>query len=56
MRRPAFAVLVLSTLVLCGCQGLAIHDTESLLFPGLRRSEIVGFVAGFGTTLPPCPT
>ena len=34
---------------------MAIHDTESLFFPGFRRSEIVGFVAGLGTTFAALP-
>jgi MtN3 and saliva related transmembrane protein len=51
----ACAVLLLSVIVLCGCEGLAIRDTSSLLVPHLRRSEIVGFVAGFGTTFAALP-
>ena len=35
---------------LCGCDQLVIQDTSSLLVPHLQRSEIVGIVAGFGTT------
>jgi uncharacterized protein with PQ loop repeat len=42
-------------IVLCGCQGLVPHDTQSLLDPNLKRSEIVGFVAGFGTTFAALP-
>jgi uncharacterized protein with PQ loop repeat len=38
-----------------GCDELAIHDTESLLFPSFRRSEVVGFVAGLGTTFAALP-
>jgi len=31
------------------------HDTASLLIPRFQRSEIVGFVAGFGTTFAALP-
>jgi MtN3 and saliva related transmembrane protein len=48
-------VLLLSVLPLCGCEGLVIRDTSSLLVPGFRRSEIVGLVAGFGTTFAAVP-
>ena len=48
-------VLVPAVIVLQGCQSLGIHDTASLLAPTLNRSEIVGFVAGFGTTFAALP-
>jgi len=48
-------VIVLSVIALQGCQGLGIHDTTSLLAPKLHRSEIVGFVAGLGTTFAGLP-
>jgi len=44
----------LAALLLAGCAGLTI-DTQSLLAPHLHRSEIVGFVAGFGTTFAAIP-
>jgi hypothetical protein len=44
-------VLVLSVITLSGCADLAVRDTSSLLVPRFQRSEILGFVAGFGTTL-----
>ena len=34
---------------------LGIQDTTSLLSPTLQRSEVVGFVAGFGTTFAALP-
>ena len=40
---------------LCGCDQLVIQDTSSLLVPHLQRSEIVGIVAGFGTTFAAMP-
>jgi MtN3 and saliva related transmembrane protein len=49
------AFLLPGLIVLQGCEGLGIHDTESLFFPGLQRSEIVGLVAGFGTTFAALP-
>jgi MtN3 and saliva related transmembrane protein len=44
-----------SVILLAGCGELAIHDTDSLLFPSFRRSEIIGFVAGLGTTFAALP-
>ena len=46
---------VCSVMLLVGCGELAIQDTESLLFPAFRRSEVVGFVAGLGTTFAALP-
>jgi MtN3 and saliva related transmembrane protein len=48
-------VIVLSAMVLSGCESLAIPDTSSLFFPGLQKSEVFGFVAGFGTTFAAVP-
>ena len=42
-------------IILAGCEELAIQDTKSLLFPGFQRSEVVGFVAGLGTTFAALP-
>lgn len=42
-------------MILAGCGELGIHDTESLLLPRFRRSEVVGFVAGLGTTFAALP-
>ena len=41
--------------VLCGCQDLAVHDRPSLLDPHMERSEVLGLVAGFGTTFAAMP-
>lgn len=49
------AVLFLSLIILDGCQDLIPRDTSSLLIPSLQRSEIFGFVAGFGTTFAALP-
>jgi MtN3 and saliva related transmembrane protein len=49
------AVFFLSLISLYGCQDLVPHDTQSLLVPRFRRSEILGFLAGFGTTFAAVP-
>jgi uncharacterized protein with PQ loop repeat len=48
-------VLVLSAVMLAGCEELVVHDTASLLAPRFQRSEIVGLVAGAGTTFAALP-
>src|SRR3974390_1578973 len=48
------AVLLLSG-TLYGCRDLVPRDTTSLLIPKFTRSEILGFVAGFGTTFAALP-
>jgi MtN3 and saliva related transmembrane protein len=53
--RLTHGVVLLSTVILCGCDNLQIHDTSSLLLPHLQRSEVVGIVAGFGTTFAAMP-
>ena len=55
MRRTTAALVLLPfALLVAGCAGLTI-DKQSLLAPTLRRSEIVGFVAGFGMTFAAVP-
>ena len=49
----AFGLLVPSAIALYGCEGIAVVDTTSLLVPTFQRSEILGFVAGVGTTFAP---
>jgi uncharacterized protein with PQ loop repeat len=48
-------VVLLGLITLCGCEGLEVQDTSSLLIPSFQRSEIVGVVAGFGTTFAAVP-
>ena len=48
-------LVLLGVIVLCGREGLAVHDTASLLVPRFQRSEVVGVVAGFGTTVAAVP-
>ena len=54
LNRIGFAVLVVGLTVLTGCQHLAV-DTEKLLKPSAELSEIVGIIAGFGTTFAAFP-
>src|SRR5215472_13258729 len=51
----SLALLLLSLITLCGCQDLVPRDTASLFIPRFHRSEIFGFVAGFGTTFAAMP-
>jgi len=44
-----------SVMILAGCAELSLPDETSLLFPGFQRSEVVGFVAGLGTTFAALP-
>ena len=53
--RLALALVLPALIALCGCQGLVPQDTSSLLAPRFQRSEILGFVAGFGTTFAALP-
>lgn len=53
--RIAIGVLLPGVLLLQGCDSLGIHDTQSLFAPSLHRSEVVGLVAGFGTTFAALP-
>lgn len=54
-RLHGLKILLALSIMLGGCQGLVPHDTRSLLIPEFRRSEILGFVAGFGTTFAGLP-
>ena len=44
-----------SLAILAGCGEFALQDRESLLFPKFQRSDVVGFVAGLGTTFAALP-
>ena len=54
-KKVTLALLSISSLMLSGCEDLVPHDMPSLLIPRFRRSEIVGFLAGFGTTFAAVP-
>jgi MtN3 and saliva related transmembrane protein len=45
----------LGVIVLYGCGGLLVTDTQGLLAPRFTRSEVLGFIAGFGTTFAALP-
>jgi uncharacterized protein with PQ loop repeat len=47
-------LLFLCAIALYGCEGLLV-DRQSLLVPRLTRSELLGIVAGFGTTFAALP-
>jgi len=53
--RVTLGIFLLSVLTLYGCDDLVIRDTSSLFIPRFQRSEILGFVAGFGTTFAAVP-
>ena len=55
LKNLTVAILPLGLVALSGCQDLVPHDTQSLLVPRLHRSEVVGIVAGFGTTFAAMP-
>src|SRR5215470_4348155 len=49
------AILVLSAIMIAGCSDLVVQDTASLLAPRFQRSEVIGLVAGAGTTFAALP-
>jgi len=53
--KVTLAVLSLSVAAFYGCEDWVPRDTASLLIPKFDRSEIIGFVAGFGTTFAAVP-
>jgi len=53
-QKVTLVVALPSLVALCGCQSLT-QDTQSLLFSGFKRSEVLGIVAGFGTTFAGVP-
>jgi uncharacterized protein with PQ loop repeat len=53
--RITLVLLGVSVVLLSGCEDLVPRDVSSLLLPRFRRSEIVGLVAGFGTTFAAVP-
>jgi MtN3 and saliva related transmembrane protein len=48
-------VLVLGAIALSGCDDLVVKDTASLLAPRFQRSEVIGLLAGAGTTFAALP-
>ena len=55
LKSLTLAILLPSLIALTGCEDLVPHDTQSLLDPNMRRSEVVGIVAGFGTRFAAIP-
>ena len=53
-RRVVFAAFVLSLILLTGCQHLVI-DTDKVIRSHIDVPEIVGIIAGFGTTFAAFP-
>ena len=49
------ALLVPNFITLTGCRDLTPHHLESLVRPNTELSEIVGFLAGLGTTFAAFP-
>ena len=54
-RTSVLAFLVPALLTLAACDDLVPRDTSSLFAPHLQRSEIIGFLAGLGTTFAAVP-
>jgi MtN3 and saliva related transmembrane protein len=50
-----FAFLFLGLITLTACEDLVPHDVPSLLAPQFQRSEVIGLLAGFGTTFAAVP-
>jgi len=55
LRILTFTFVSISLILLSGCDDLIPHDMASLLLPSFQKSEIVGFLAGFGTTFAAVP-
>ena len=54
-KRLRWLCFFFGVIILAGCGELAVQDTASLFSPGFQRSEVVGFVAGLGTTFAALP-
>jgi uncharacterized protein with PQ loop repeat len=54
-RAGRLMIAALLLIILAGCEGLIPHDVQSLLLPRFQRSEIIGFLAGLGTTFAAVP-
>ena len=53
--KVTLAILVLGLITLNACEDLVPHDVPSLLDPKIPRSEVIGILAGFGTTFAALP-
>jgi MtN3 and saliva related transmembrane protein len=54
-QKITLALLGITLMLLSGCDELVPRDTTSLFVPRFQRSEIVGLLAGFGTTFAAVP-
>ena len=55
MAGTRFILVLVGALACASCGDLVPRDVSSLFAPTLQRSEIVGFLAGFGTTFAAVP-
>jgi MtN3 and saliva related transmembrane protein len=55
LNRIVFGGVLCSAISLCACKDLVPGDPQSILFSEFKRSEVVGIVAGFGTTFAAVP-
>jgi MtN3 and saliva related transmembrane protein len=54
-QKVTLVVFLPALIALGGCEDLVPRDTQSMLFSEFKRSEILGLVAGFGTTFAALP-
>jgi MtN3 and saliva related transmembrane protein len=54
-KRVQLLCFFFSLIILAGCAELALPDERSLIFPSFQKSEVIGIVAGFGTTFAALP-
>ena len=54
-RHNKITLALVSLIALSGCDDLVPHDMPSLFVPRFQRSELIGFLAGFGTTFAAVP-
>ncbi|HEY7366725.1 MAG TPA: SemiSWEET family transporter [Methylomirabilota bacterium] len=55
LNKMTLVVLAVSAILLSGCEDLVVRDTASLLAPRFQRSEVIGLLAGAGTTFAALP-
>ena len=55
LNKVTLAILVLGLITLSACENMVPHDVPSLLDPKILRSEVIGILAGFGTTFAALP-
>jgi len=54
-RTETVAAIVLTAIACSACEDLAVRNPASLLAPVFQRSEVIGFLAGLGTTFAGLP-